>query len=441
MSKTYWKIAFAYIGIIIGAGLSSGQDLLQYFLSFGVKGLYGVVLLGILNIIFGKIMVTLGCYYRADNHEEVFSRITHPIITRILDLVLLVGSFVMGFVMVAGAGANLNQKFSIVPWQGALICTALIIFVSFLDFDKITSVLGIFTPVMILMILMITAYTYIGKSYDFATLNEASQSITPAVGNLWLSVFNYFSLCAITGVSMSFILGGSIVRIGDAEKGGFLGGLLIGIIVLLASLSLFAHIDVVKDVDMPMLAIVNAIHPLLAFIYSLTVFALIFNTAFSLYYSIARRFSRGSVKTTKILMVGIAIVGYICSFGGFKQLIGFMYPILGYMGMLLLIILFIGWMKERQNIVFEKFSRRKILHIILKKQDKKSRVTKEDKELYQNLVEISPADSEILENDIKGMAKDILENEENPKEFVNKELSVDDDKLNEGLARKNEQEL
>ena len=31
MSKTYWKIAFAYIGIIIGAGLSSGQDLLQYF--------------------------------------------------------------------------------------------------------------------------------------------------------------------------------------------------------------------------------------------------------------------------------------------------------------------------------------------------------------------------------------------------------------------------
>ena len=32
-------------------------------------------------------MVTLGCYYRLDNHEKVFSEITHPIITKILDLV------------------------------------------------------------------------------------------------------------------------------------------------------------------------------------------------------------------------------------------------------------------------------------------------------------------------------------------------------------------
>ena len=44
-----WKIAFAYIGVIVGAGLSSGQDLLQYFISFGQIGLIGVLLLGLLN--------------------------------------------------------------------------------------------------------------------------------------------------------------------------------------------------------------------------------------------------------------------------------------------------------------------------------------------------------------------------------------------------------
>ena len=50
-----WKIAFAYIGVIVGAGLSSGQDLLQYFISFGQIGLIGVLLLGLLNAAFGKI--------------------------------------------------------------------------------------------------------------------------------------------------------------------------------------------------------------------------------------------------------------------------------------------------------------------------------------------------------------------------------------------------
>lgn len=161
-----WKIAFAYIGVIVGAGLSSGQDLLQYFISFGQIGLIGVLLLGLLNAAFGKIMLSLGSYYRADNHEEVFTQISHPIITRILDFVLISGSFIMGFVMIAGAGSNLEQQFGFPFWLGGLICSLLIITVSFMNFDKITNVLGVFTPIMIVMIFIITGYSFIGKSHD-----------------------------------------------------------------------------------------------------------------------------------------------------------------------------------------------------------------------------------------------------------------------------------
>ena len=35
------SIAMAYVGVIVGAGLSSGQDILQYFLSFGKQGIWG----------------------------------------------------------------------------------------------------------------------------------------------------------------------------------------------------------------------------------------------------------------------------------------------------------------------------------------------------------------------------------------------------------------
>ena len=41
--------------------------------------------------------------------------------------------------------------------------------------------------------------------------------------NIWVSVLNYFALCVMTGVSMAFVLGGSIISIGVAEKGGALG--------------------------------------------------------------------------------------------------------------------------------------------------------------------------------------------------------------------------
>ena len=55
MSKKYLSAAFAYVGVIVGAGLASGQDLLQYFLAYGAIGLIGIVALGVLNIIFGAV--------------------------------------------------------------------------------------------------------------------------------------------------------------------------------------------------------------------------------------------------------------------------------------------------------------------------------------------------------------------------------------------------
>lgn len=425
-----WKIAFAYIGVIVGAGLSSGQDLLQYFISFGQIGLIGVLLLGLLNAAFGKIMLTLGSYYRADNHEEVFTQISHPIITRILDFVLISGSFIMGFVMIAGAGSNLEQQFGFPFWIGGLICSLLIITVSFMNFDKITNVLGVFTPIMIIMIFIITGYSFIGKSHDWTTLEAIAHTIKPATSNVWFSVINYYALCAMTAVSMAFILGGSVVRIGIAEKGGTRGGLLVGLVVFIAAISIFANLDTVKDADLPILAIANQIHPWLAYIYAITVFSLIFNTAFSLFYSIARRFANGSTKRMRIIIIFVVIIGYICSFFGFKDLISILYPILGYMGLLLLIILIYGWLRDRKDIIMEKLFRRKMLHLSLKNLSEKER------ELFHTLGDISQADTKSLKEDIHNEAKEILSNTETVqelKDYVEEHLLIDEEVIHQNI--------
>ena len=72
MSKRIWSIALAYVGVMIGAGVSSGQDLLQYFV------------LGVLHVGFGRLMISLGGYYRSDDHSVVLAEISHPVIYRIL---------------------------------------------------------------------------------------------------------------------------------------------------------------------------------------------------------------------------------------------------------------------------------------------------------------------------------------------------------------------
>lgn len=54
-----------------------------------------------------------------------------------------------------------------------------------------------YPPIIIVIILLVTGYIFIGKRYNFAAL----------------SVINYYALCSMTGVAMGFVLGGSFVRI------------------------------------------------------------------------------------------------------------------------------------------------------------------------------------------------------------------------------------
>jgi membrane protein len=51
MVKRIFNIALAYVGVVIGAGLSSGQDLMQYFVGFGKWGIIGTIVLGIISVI------------------------------------------------------------------------------------------------------------------------------------------------------------------------------------------------------------------------------------------------------------------------------------------------------------------------------------------------------------------------------------------------------
>lgn len=406
MARKYFKIALAYVGVIVGAGLSSGQDLLQYFVSFGKQGVIGILILAALNIIFGKIIVTLGCYYDSNNHQDVLEQVAHPIVNKIIDYTLIISGFIIYFVMIAGAGANLHQQFNMPSWLGALICTALVVIVSFMDFDKITSVLGIFTPIIIIMIIAITAYTYIGHSYDFDSLSAVAVTMDSPMPNVIFSAINYYSLCAITGVSMAFVLGGSVVRIGIAEKGGAIGGALIGLIVLCAFGALFANVDLVKDAEIPMLAIVANINPLFAQIYTFTIFALIFNTAFSLSYALAKRFAADDSKKLHMILIGVAIAGYICSFAGFKQLVSLMYPILGYIGILLLLVLLSAWVREKQNIYKEKRIRGKMVEVAAKKYDDNQEYTSKDRKLFKKLAEASVVDTDDIKEEVKEVAKE-----------------------------------
>ena len=41
LNREAWKIAFAYTGVVVGAGFSTGQEILQFFTNHGCVQLFG----------------------------------------------------------------------------------------------------------------------------------------------------------------------------------------------------------------------------------------------------------------------------------------------------------------------------------------------------------------------------------------------------------------
>ena len=399
MSKRIWSIALAYVGVMIGAGVSSGQDLLQYFVSFGAWGLIGVIVLGVLHVGFGRLMIALGSYYQSDDHSVVLAEISHPVIYRILDIALIITCFIFGFVMTAGAGANLNQQFGMPFWVGAFLCTALTIVVSFLDFKKIIGVIGVFTPMILVMIAVIFMTNVLGRHWDFEEMNRISQTIQSPFSSVWMSVVNYFAVCVRSAIAMAFVMGGSIFKINEAEKSGAWGGFMVGVIFFITTLILFANSDKVVKSDVPMLAIAKEVNPVFATLYAFVIFGLIFNTVFSLYYALGKRFAAGSEKRFKFFVTAFSLSGFLVSFMGFRQLVAVMYPIIGYMGLLMLVVLVVASYRKKAKIRKEKEIRNHLLAIVEKAYDPDQDLTPQDKEKAEQLRDASIIDNQTLRED------------------------------------------
>ncbi|MSS78517.1 hypothetical protein HV819_07175 [Anaerococcus sp. AGMB00486] len=413
MNKKTISIMLAYVGVLTGAGLASGQELMQYFISFGTPGLFGLIIVGVLHILIGGIILQLGSHYLAESHIDVLDEISNKYVSKFMDFSLIVNCFLMGFVMIAGAGSNLKQQFGFKAWVGALICTLLIIFVGMLDFEKVTQVIGAFTPLIIIFAIIGAIFTFVKVKPNWNMLNSLGKSLPNPLPNIGLSTINYFGLCMMSGISMAFVLGGSRTNSAKAGIGGMLGGLLVAILTGLVGFTLFFQLPNVKDSDIPMQIVLEEIHPYLGLLMSIIIFGMIFNTAISLFYAAARRFSDTENKSRRNLVI-FTLIGFALSFLGFKQLMSVLYPILGFLGMFLTTILVLSWFNERKEIKHEMRRRFGINVLTKRKLDDSEEFGKVEKEKLDRLIESSIIDNKNIKEAVNEEVKeDLKENEKN----------------------------
>jgi Uncharacterized membrane protein len=65
------KVITVYAGTVIGAGFASGQEIMQFFISFGVYGLWGAGLATVLFVYLGLLVMLLAVRLQAVNYQDL----------------------------------------------------------------------------------------------------------------------------------------------------------------------------------------------------------------------------------------------------------------------------------------------------------------------------------------------------------------------------------
>lgn len=411
MKRQATTVAFAFVGLTVGAGFASGQEVMQYFVGFGLSGLLGATIAAIVFAFTGMVIVQLGSYFLANDHNVVLSEVSRPITSRIFDIVITFTLFSIGFVMLAGGGSNLNQQFGLPSWVGAALIAALVITIGMLDVSKVAAVIGALTPVMIIFVVIAIIYAFTQVPLSVNELDSLARDSGSTMPHWAIASGNYVSLAISLAVSMSIVMGGDIMDPKAAGRGGFAGGLLFGVLLVAVTAALFTQIPSVAGYDMPMLTLVNAIHPWLGMAMSIIIFAMIFNTAIGMYYALASRFSAGNRQRFRVLLVSLTLCGFGLSFFGFKRLVGYLYPLIGYVGLALIAVLVYSWWTSKSTIAEESERRGRIRRLMRRKLRRDRRFTRAHAQQLEVEIEESNIDNADLADAITEHVADQLESE------------------------------
>ncbi|WP_114603905.1 hypothetical protein [Staphylococcus sp. EZ-P03] len=346
-NKETVKIGFAYVGVVVGAGFSTGQEVMQFFTEFGLWAYIGVLLSGIILGFIGRQVAKIGTAFDAENHESTLSYLFGKGLGRIIDYILVFFLFGISVTMIAGAGSAFHESYGIPTWLGALIMVIAIYITLLMDFNKIVRALGVVTPFLIILVIIIAGTYLVKGEVPISEINATMPKANPLLGIFWGTV--YGGLAFAVGFSTIVAIGGDASKRKVSGAGALFGGIVYTILLALITFALQTEYPTIKDAAIPTLKLAHGIHPAVTIVLSVVMLAVMYNTILGLLYSFAARFTTPYSKKYHILIVIMMLVGYGLSFVGFSSLINFLYPMMGVIGLLIVVGVLIKYFKRKKE--------------------------------------------------------------------------------------------
>lgn len=327
------KFAFTYVGCFIGAGFLSGQELWQFFGSFGGLGIVGLIIAVAIQVLLGYVIIRLAKRCNTSEFDMLIAPSKSTIIRGFFGFAEVLFTFFIVTVMTAGAGSLLYSVFSLPKWIGSTLFSLVIAVVALRGLNGVVKVFSFTVPILLTATALVSVLALSNYGYP-SLLNvqlEKPSAFLPnfLIASILFSSYNVFcSLGVITPLAIN-IKNNSVALVGSV-----LSGIILLLVALAVLLPIFSASQFSKS-DLPMLEIARSLNGYLFYFYSALTFMGIFGTALSSVVSIQNysslKFRR--LKDKKHLTIISALIASgLLSLVGFSTLIGVLYPLSGIVG-------------------------------------------------------------------------------------------------------------
>ena len=333
LTKRGIGIALTYVGAVIGAGFSSGQEIWRFFGRHQAYGILAILITGLFFFGLAPFLFRLSKDLAISNYHQYFYSflpLPFPVCFDLIYSFFLMGSV---SVMLAGSGEIFKDLLGMPYWLGVILTLFIILSVLYLRVEGVITVNSFLVPALII-ITMITIYKYI-QGIDPALIKnilqfkgERKEWLLDAV--LYGSYNLIISLAVMTEVV-------SREKKGDITQGGILGGVLLLILVFIIYLGLLTAFDRSPQHEIPVLSLARQGGKAVYLAYIVALYFAMLSTALANFYAFSRRIvTLFKIKYEFALLITPILILPLVKFG-FSSLVDRLYPSFGYLGIIFII--------------------------------------------------------------------------------------------------------
>lgn len=350
-------MGLTFAGCYLGAGYVSGRELWQYFGSFGPKGFAGLFLSLSLLTFFTAISILAADRTGSDTLADLVVPETAKNAGLFKNLVDSVNSFLVAgiaVIMAAGINSMVRQLLGIPAAVTGLFAVLLIALASVSGVKGMVAVFSAAVPVLVVTAVVISSLNISETGFSGTLANIARSEGGGASflsGGLVLSAMNYACLNNVSSVPSLAPLAKHLKTRKTVVAGCVLGALLLLLLAFVILLSLF-NVPSSLSEDIPMLFIAARIHPALSYVYSLLMFLAMYGVAVSSMVAVLEFFKKrvpAYQKRRNLLLFLLFGLIYAGSLVGFSDLIAFLYPVYGYIGIGIMGIILVRFLRIRKS--------------------------------------------------------------------------------------------